>query len=904
MKRKYFSKTALLCAIVLILQCFVPVSFAQENIIEEVPLKSEEISLFKALGMINEKMAYNSNSTIDRGDFAYIIARLAGYKDEPASNDNFSDVVPTMYYHGAVNFLADRGIVSGNGVAFRPEDAIIFDEAAVMAVRVLGYEEYSKIKYGSYPNNARMMGEKLDLFDYIVGEFKYTDKMSIRNAFILLENLTEAPALKDVAFVDDEIVYEKSNYTTILSINHDIYRGYDIIKDNGVTSLSGISTLGKSRIQIGDTVYKLGENAEFIRDYVGESVDFWYNNETKTVIYARRNSEETDTLEISYQDLLINSDDFTAQNIVYYDAYDKQKNATVSIAADVTYNNVAFPYYTAADFKIKNGKLVLIDMDRDKVYDTVKIIAYTDALVNAATEADKRVITSTGTYVLEDYDSYEIVDVYGNPAEFSQLTAKTPVSVVVSKDKKTYVKIIICNDYKVSGMVESQSDSDGLTWTVSGKTADASLELIEKINKKVKTAPSVGENYVMYVNADGKVFDYKKSLVSDDWYDGYVLAIGVETNNMQQKLKARILMSDRTTIDVFYAEKFKLNDVTTEIEDALKNEDLFRLKGQDRVTKRQPVRFTLNSWEEINVFETPKDIRKEGIMFDTERFSLDKHYDTVGYKAEYVKAVDEMYVVTNSSFIIKDEHLSDEVENVDERDVEFLTVNDLGSVDGFENCYLYDFNDTLNVGTMVFESFTGSTGISFDNNMTIIDKVYRVLDEDGKATYKVDCGRYGAYQSLELYDDKVDVSGLKRGDVINIRLREGKIAEYKFICNVNEPTEAKYVDCPENSFINKVHAIIYAPVFSTNSSGLVIVAPEEEIGGVKYNLIGNSYNNNNTRVVVYDVKAKTIKAGSVSSIYSNLVYDEKGNYILDETTTRVLLRRRWGYAAEAIFIIY
>lgn len=205
---------------------------------------------------------------------------------------------------------------------------------------------------------------------------------------------------------------------------------------------------------------------------------------------------------------MINSDDFTAQNIVYYDAYDKQKNATVSIAADVTYNNVAFPYYTAADFIIKNGKLVLIDMDKDKVYDTVKIIAYTDALVNAATEADKRVITSTGTYVLEDYDSYEIVDVYGNPAEFSQLTAKTPVSVVVSKDKKTYVKIIICNDYKVSGMVESQSDSDGLTWTVSGKTADASLKLIEKINKKEKTAPSVGENYVMYVNANGKALEY------------------------------------------------------------------------------------------------------------------------------------------------------------------------------------------------------------------------------------------------------------------------------------------------------------------------------------------------------------------------------------------------------------
>lgn len=904
MKRKYFSKTALLCAIVLILQCFVPVSFAQENAIEEVPLKSDEIQLFDALGMINENMSYRTDGLISRGDFAYIVARLAGYNDSPATNNNFSDVTSNMYYHGAVNYLADKGVVSGNGVAFRPDDAIIYDEAAIMAVRVLGYEEYSKIKYGSYPNNGRMMAEKLDLFDYMVGEFKYTDKMSIRNVFIMLENLSEAPALKDVAFVGDEIVYEKSSTNTLLSLNYDIYRGYDIIKDNGVSSLTGVSTLGTSRIQIGDIVYKLASNSEFIREYLGETVDFWYNNETKTVIYARRNVEETYSIEIPYENLLINSNEFTAQNIVYYDKSDKIKNATVSIAADVTYNNVAFPYYTADDFKITNGKLVLFDMDRNDVYDTVKIIAYKDALVSAATESELKIITSTDSYSLEEYESYEIVDANGNYADFSQLTAKTPVSVVESKDGKTYLKIIICSEYNVSGMVEAQSDSDGLIWTVSGKTAQASEELIEKLSKGSKQYPSIGENYVMYLNADKKVFDYKKSLVSDDWYDGYVLAIAEETNNMQQKLKARILMTDRTTIDVFFDDKFKLNEETVDIDKALKDEALFNIKGQSRITKRQPVRFKLNSWEEINTFETPVDIRGEGYMFDTERFSLDKHYDTVGYKAEYVKAVDEMYIVTNSSFIIVDPYLSSEEENVDEREVQFITVNDIGSADGFENCYLYDFNENLNVGTMVFESFSGSTSISFDNNMTLIDKVYRVLDEDGKPTYKVDCGRYGAYQTLELYDDKVDVSNLKRGDVINIRLREGKIAEYKFICNVNEPGEAAYVDCPENSFINKVHAIIYAPVFSSNSSGLVIVAPDEEIGGVKYNLIGNSYNNNNTRVIVYNVKEKTIKAGSVSSIYSNLVYDEKGNYVLDESTTRVLLRRRWGYAAEAIFIIY
>ena len=180
-----------------------------------------------------------------------------------------------------------------------------------------------------------------------------------------------------------------------------------------------------------------------------------------------------------------------------------------------------------------------------------------------------------------------------------------------------------------------------------------------------------------------------------------------------------------------------------------------------------------------------------------------------------------------------------------------------------------------------------------------------MLDEDDQPIEVMDCVVYGASETYEPYDDSVDFSGLKQGDVLNFRLQDGKIIQYEKLCSLSEPFEPTYIEA-SSGIQNSRRSIIYAPLVSVSSTGFVIVGPEGRPSNnePEYDLIGNSFNNNSTRVTVYNVRERTVKPGSPASIYANAVPDSRGNISVDDTTTRVLLRRRWGYAAEVVFVIY
>ncbi|MBQ8526167.1 MAG: S-layer homology domain-containing protein [Clostridia bacterium] len=900
--KKTISMTALLCACIMLLQSFVCISFAQDEA-EAVPLSSEEYALFDALDMINEDMKLYRGEPVSRGDFAYVLACMCGYRGDAVSSGRFSDIIDEAYYSGAVNFLADRGIVSGYMSEFRPADGIIYDEAAVMAVKALGYYEYAKIKYGDYPGNSRIMADVLDIFDYLP-EFNYSDVITGEDAFIILENISDVPVLNDVSYKNDDIIYEKDDSKTLLSVNCHIYRDSGKLTDNGITSLDNVSALGDNRVSIDGKNFEISENLYFVRDLVGEKTDYWYREDADELIYARRDTENTYRLELVYDELAVNDSSFSASSIVYYDARDRKKTAEVSLTADVFYNGVAYPYYTANDFKLTSGSMVLIDENTDKVYDTVKITQYTDSLVSGTSASQMQIITAEKLINLEEYTSYSIEDINGNPVDFAKLNEKTPISVAESRDGKAYIKIIDCSALTVSGILESIADGDELCWNVGGKDYGVSLNLAEEMELAMKKSPSAGESYTFYFNADGKISDFAQGMSSGDWYDGYVLAISDRTVSMKEKLIARILMPDQTTIDVFFAEKFKLNDVSMESKNAADSPELFRFDSGEKLTRRQPIRFKLNEWEEINAFDTPKDITSEDYVIDTGVFSLDRHFAGAQYKAENINAINGIHLVTPDTIIIQDPYLDADSENVDGSEVVFLTINDISATEGLENCYLYDLDETMSIGTVVFQEFPGNSGTSFDEAMYIVDRVYRTLDDNGIDVSRIDCGGYGAMRTFDAYDQSVSFSGLERGNVISLKFRNGKVLEWELLCSVNEPSEAKYVYAPQG-IVNTLKSVIYAPVISVNSKGFVVKGPDTAPGNEQiWPLIGNSFNNNNTRVIVYNVKEKSIKAGSVSSIYANVVPDEKGNVIIDDSTTRVLLRRRWGYAAEVIFIIY
>ncbi|MFC4098718.1 choice-of-anchor I family protein [Paenibacillus xanthanilyticus] len=104
------------------------------------------ITYLSARGVINGVAdgKFAPDRQVSRGDFALLLARLAGVDASAAGGANFADVKPGAYYAGAVGWALDAGIVSGvSKDRFHPNAPITREQMAVMIARfaeAVGYE--------------------------------------------------------------------------------------------------------------------------------------------------------------------------------------------------------------------------------------------------------------------------------------------------------------------------------------------------------------------------------------------------------------------------------------------------------------------------------------------------------------------------------------------------------------------------------------------------------------------------------------------------------------------------------------------------------------------------------------------------------------------------------------------
>ena len=170
-----------------------PVSFATEEIQND---NVYSVGFFEALGVINNANDYYAklDERMTRAEFAALVAGLfknAGYvsfeegffKDVDASHPNAKEI----------NLIAKMGIVSGSmDSVFEPDRYIEYNEALLMALRLIGYDKFVAL-YGGYPEGCHITVQKHRLFwDYYL-----TNEPTTRNILELLyaavsENLMES----------------------------------------------------------------------------------------------------------------------------------------------------------------------------------------------------------------------------------------------------------------------------------------------------------------------------------------------------------------------------------------------------------------------------------------------------------------------------------------------------------------------------------------------------------------------------------------------------------------------------------------------------------------------------------------------------------------------------------------
>lgn len=894
-KIRYTLFTALLLAIAMIFSAF---GVSAEEVTDEAeaktPLSSSEYAFFNALGMTEKNIAFYEEDNITRGDFAYVIARLAGYKGGSyKASKTFADISNDAYYRDAVNYLYDMKIVNGSGYRmFEPQSDISFNEMAKISVTLLGYGEIASAKYGASPLCYVRMADNLDLFDGI-DMSEGSTFATTEQAFTFLKNTAVATTAQVDVYGEEttEFVFDSKN--TLLYINYGIAWDEGVVYDNGLTSTEGPSKHKAGSAVIGDVVLRKTAGDFDITGFIGMYVEFFYYEDSDALVYASL-VENNNVIRIAYDSLVPDDKSFSHTNVVYYNENDKLKEAKISMNASMIYNGVAYPGYSLAQLKIKSGYLTLIDSGTDKVYDIVSAVEYDDRYLTSLDINANILYTETGTIRLDDYKNMVVTDHNGMIKGLDKLTKRSIISVLASKDN-TFIRIIDCSALSVNGIVTGLDDDYIYVDDTPYITSDAfyrnqNAEMPDSQN------PVVGRRYTFLLNADGDIVKARPE-TADGWFTGYCVGIANEGSGINADIKARIFMLDKTLFEPYLKERIKLNggNGTVKAEDILSS-DLFFNNGKPI---RQPIKFKLNSWGEIVEIETAIDnVDRTEYGFNTDYFSKDMYYPSVSFKGDSVKAINSMYFVSNQTLIIYDPYLTEENPGYQIKDIQVLSSNEMSSYSGFDEAYLYDIDAGLNVGIFVFGDFgSGSKGDEYwDTVLLTVDKVSRVLDEEEQIRKCVTGVSYGT--SVKYFEEKEGIlpAGLKQGDVCRIKTVNGEIKDIEVLISLAGDHQEAFIS---GKLINTTWSNAYGPIYSVSDNSVVLVGPDESEYG---KLLGFSNNNTNTRITIYDRELEKVYAGSWKDVYTNVAPNSIGEAVIDDSTPRAYIYRRYDYAREMVIV--
>lgn len=482
------------------------------------------------------------DETISRGDFIISLMSLLKKDDALTSEKLYSDVEENDECFDAANNAKMLGIY--NELEFRPDDDILWSEAAEMLERAMGYSLRlksesvmsiaSKLKFPSMSASKKLTyGE--------VGEIFYA--------------AMHAPLMKYDIKGGGSVSLESDEDKTILSEYYDVEIIEGIVTADRITSLYSEDGLAFEGIKIDNSEY--GDDNRLAKDYLGYNirayVDFSKDEDFGNLVWAE--PEKTDVITIDARDIESVSERVT-QISYTKDESSRTLREKIDENSRVIYNGRFFADYSAAELMPENGSVELIDNDRDGVSEVVKVWSYETIFVDRTLIADK-VIYNAYTYVsatpsikLDDVD----YDIYWDSEEekFENIKKDQIISAACSKDGK-YVRIETSkNSFSASLGGISKADEE---ITADGKAYEYTVEFEKEYTL------NIGQSYIFYLDAFGRVAAMVKDTGNTYEY-AYLYSIAYDDSEDTASLKlfntdgdwVRYAISDSVKLD---GKKFK-----------------------------------------------------------------------------------------------------------------------------------------------------------------------------------------------------------------------------------------------------------------------------------------------------------------------------------------------------------
>ena len=753
-----------------------------------------------------------------------------------------------VYNADALNEAQAMGIIdSANGVA--ESDTLKKDEAIKMAMCLLGYRDICLMS-GGYPLGYTKKANQVGLTSGI----SLSDEVTNAEAYNLLFSTTRTGIADVVAFGADGNEYAEYEDMTVLNLYRDIYEVNGVVTANRTSGVYEEAGSGAGSIFIEEDRY-LDPN-DMLYDYLGYNV-LAYAKKTSTdeyeIIYGEVH-EDVEVIEFDTED--VKSITADCSSIEYYTDPATGKTAKHSIPSTVAllYNNAVRSDYTADDFKVPNGSVVLIDNDGVGGIDVIKLNAYKSMIVSAVS-VSSNIITGEYTYEgsltkleLEKYssegDNVRILSDGAN-AGITDIQSGDVLSVMesVGNAGKSIVINIVRNSVN--------ADVTGYNATTKEVTAgdfiyEGSEEYYEANAKGESFAEtiSVGNRNKLYIDVRGKIVGAR--IESEDSVRvGYLKATAESPLPFGESLALRLFTAEGDWVNISLADKVRVNgESRAELKD---------VKARIIEAKGQLIGYGLDKENKISRIELPVAYSDE---LSPERLSMTGE-QTYGYRWNNTSFDSHYYMDGNTKVIVVPVADPEDEMSYDIGNNYYFASDENVTFVGF-GCDEYNFLDYVLVKRDATESKrVGNAGY-------FVREISEVAHPEGGTTKQITVSS-ATYLGLSIMATESSVlDGISKGDVVKIHVNASG-----YIDNVESIYKISDKDSDKNS-PDYLHAYttVKGTLLKTDPAGgriLLETVRKNSADVVTANKLALKVSSS-LSVQIYDADRETVTAGSIKDL--------------------------------------
>ncbi|MBR0276895.1 MAG: hypothetical protein IJQ50_00335, partial [Clostridia bacterium] len=312
--------------------------------------------------------------------------------------------------------------------------------------------------------------------------------------------------------------YKSSDETALYSFKR-IKKITGIIDSTGFTSRYGETKLSGNSISVEGNIYRTRENADFEK-YVGVKCDIFVSEPDGNVALAAIPTAEVECITLNGRDF----EDYNAGTKELHFSVEGKRSirAKLEPSAAVIVNGLGLTTFSAYDFNIGDGSIVLYDNDGNSKYDVAVVNKANYAVVKNVNEISKKIYNrltyknDIKTIDVEEADDNKVIITKENKAiTYKEIAAGDVLEVYTNSSAKHRITRIVVGGKKITENAE-KFDGEEQKIVFGGKEYDISYGYFDanKNHDSYAQTITVGNRYDFYLNEDNVVIavaDYESN---------------------------------------------------------------------------------------------------------------------------------------------------------------------------------------------------------------------------------------------------------------------------------------------------------------------------------------------------------------------------------------------------------